>query len=382
MEILFWVLLFVIAESYFFYPLIIIFLNKLRRKIIHKDYFPDITILISAYNEEKDIENRINNIAALDYPLEKIEVIVGSDFSSDNTGCILKNLESKFPWLRVYIFSERRGKAGVLNELAGYAGNQILVFTDANTEFDKSALKKLVWPFCYSEIGGVSGRLILNENEHNVEVSNEEKKYWDFETHIKRSEGELGILIGANGGIFALRKKLYTPIPVEKAVTDDFFLSLHVLLAGSKFYYCFDSFATEDVCKEVGSEIKRKIRFAATNFQTISFFKKLLFNKNVLLSFAFWSHKIFRWFTPFLLVFIYLLNLIIIGQGIVYHVLLLLQAVFYISASVGAVLSKYNKRIILFSIPFYFVMTNIAFFAGYFRFINKKHSVIWQSTPR
>lgn len=340
-----------------------------------------VSILISAYNEEKVIRQRIENIDLLDYNKDLLEVIVGSDCSSDNTNRILMDLALQYTWLKVHIFQKRRGKAAVINDLAQKAGNNILIFSDANTVFDKSALKNLINKFHNDRIGGVSGRLILSDENVTTE-SVEEKKYWLLETLIKQAEGKLGILIGANGGIFAIRRELFTPIPIEKAVTDDFFLSLSVLSKGYKFLYANDAVANENVANDVISEFKRKRRFAATNYQTLSFFKNLLFNKNLLLSYAFWSHKVLRWFLPFQLIIILMLNTILLSSGVLFEVLFYIQITVYTFASIGFLLSLMKVRIILFSLPYFFIVTNLALLAGIYKFLRKGHSVIWESTPR
>jgi len=139
----------------------------------------------------------------------------------------------------------------------------------------------------------------------------EERKYWEYETLIKKSEGRCGILIGANGGIFAIRRELYSGMPPDKAVTDDFFITLSVLSQNRKFIYKYNIIGKEEVAPDIKSEFKRKIRFASTNFQTLSIFKKLLVSNNILLSFAFWSHKVIRWFVPLFLIFTYTVKYLI-----------------------------------------------------------------------
>lgn len=340
-----------------------------------------VSILISAYNEEKVIKQRIENIESLDYDKELLEVIVGSDCSNDNTNQILTTLASTSPWLKIYIFENRRGKAAVINDLVQNATNNILVFSDANTIFDKMALKNLINKFWDDSVGGVSGKLILSD-ENVTTQSVEEKKYWMFETLIKQAEGKLGILIGANGGIFAIRKELFTSIPIRKAVTDDFFVSLSVLSKGYKFLFANDAIAYENVANDIAAEYKRKKRFAATNYQTLSFFKHLLFNNNLLLTYAFWSHKVLRWFLPFQLIIILILNMLLFSTGILFEIFFYFQVTLYTFALIGFLFSLIKVRFILFSLPYFFIVTNIALVSGFIKFLRKEHTVIWESTPR
>lgn len=384
LKILFWFLVFLIINTYLLYPLVIWLLSKFKSKSYDytSDFSTSVSILISAYNEEKVIENRVKNLLSQNYDKNLIEIIVGSDCSNDNTNEILKRLAKEYPEVKIFLFNNRRGKAGVLNEIVQYATNEILIFTDANTEFEKNAIKNLVKHFQYSSIGGVSGRLVLIEKNFHKERGVEEKKYWEYETFIKKSEGNLGILIGANGGIFAIRKNLFSEIPTDKPVTDDFYLSLSVIKKGYKFIYETLAIGFEEVAKDLSSEFKRKIRFAATNFQTISFFKSLLFNKNIILSYAFWSHKIIRWFLPLILILVFVLNIFLVNAGTFYLVTFFIQLLFYFLALIGFIFNKIKIRLTLLSLIYYFLVTNIALLIGFIRFLRKKHSVIWQSTSR
>lgn len=381
LEILFLLILVLLVNSYLLYPVLITLMAKRKRIPELPGAGLSVSILISAYNEEKVIRQRIENIDSLEYDKDSLEVIVGSDCSSDNTNQILIDLASQYSWLKVHIFQNRRGKAAVINDLAQKAVNEILIFSDANTVFDKNALKNLINKFNSKEIGGVSGRLILSDENITTE-SVEEKKYWMLETLIKQAEGKLGILIGANGGIFAIRKGLFTQIPIKKAVTDDFFLSLSVLSRGYKFLYASDAVAHENVANDVISEYKRKKRFTSTNYQTLSFFKDLLFNKNFLLSYAFWSHKVLRWFLPFQLILLFILSAVLFSSGIIFKIIFYLQIAVYIFAVIGSLLSLIKIRFFMFSLPYFFVVTNVALVSGFVKFLKKGHSVIWESTQR
>jgi len=334
-EILFVVVLFLIINTYLLYPLGLFILRKLTNIGDPGIYSPKISILIAAYNEEKVIRKRIDNIADQDYDFTKLELIIGSDCSTDSTNEILLQAENEFPWLKVLICDVRRGKAGVLNDLIEKANNEILVFSDANTVFEKDAIQKLVRHFSNEKIGGVCGKLILTDENIDKREGVEEAKYWQFETIIKEGEGRLGILIGANGGNFAIRKSLAAYLPPKKPVTDDFYLSLKVLQSGAKFIYESDSIGTEDVGQNIRVEFKRKIRFAATNFQTLSLIKELLFSKNILLSYAFWSHKVLRWIFPILMLSLLSISLIIYPINPFYYVVLLTQTFFYLFSLIG-----------------------------------------------
>ena len=187
-EILFWLFIFLPLHSYIFYPLMIWFISLFHKKNELPSIFdlPFVSIIISAYNEEGVILSRIENIAIQNYDFNRLELIIGSDCSSDNTNEILYSLSEKYSWLSVYTFDERRGKAAVLNDLVKKSNGSIIIFSDSNTEFERNAVYNLVKEFTSPIIGGVSGKLELVEPLTYFEKSSQEKKYWEYEIHIKR----------------------------------------------------------------------------------------------------------------------------------------------------------------------------------------------------
>ncbi|OGU65593.1 MAG: hypothetical protein A2499_15250 [Stygiobacter sp. RIFOXYC12_FULL_38_8] len=383
LEILLLITCLIIINSFVFYPVVVNLLgsNKINTPV-KNIYEPTVAIIIAAYNEEKVIAQRIQNIASQDYDLSKIQVYVGSDASSDRTNEILTELKKEYSWLNLLLSEKRMGKAGILNELIQHIDSEIIVFTDANTDFQKDAVKNLVNGFTSEEVGGVCGRLVLTDSDSTRSDGVEESKYWRYETFIKNAEGKLGVSLAANGGIFAIRRSLYRNIPTEKAVTDDLFISLSIVAQGYKFNYKEDAVAYENTGNDLQSEYNRKVRFSATNFQLLADFKQLLFSKNRLLAYAFFSHKVTRWGLPFLLSLTLILSYSLALYSFAAALFFSLQILFYFLAAVGFVFSKLKIQMSVFSLPYFFVVSNIAVAAGYIKFRKKKHSVIWTSTER
>ena len=381
---IFWLAILLIVHAYILYPVSLWIFNWFKRKpeVVELLSYPSISIIISAYNEEKVIAERIDNIRNLNYDFNKLELIIGSDCSTDKTNEILNEKSQKNSWVRTKNFSTRRGKAAVLNDLVQLTKNEILVFTDANTKFEKDALLSLVSKFSDAKVGGVCGRLELEEPTDNFDKTNREKLYWKYETYLKNLEGDLGILIAANGGIYAIRKDLFIKFPDGEAITDDLYQTFAVLNQDYDFLYAFDATASEEVSKKIIMEFRRKVRFAATNFQTLKFFKCLLFRKNLLISYALWSHKIIRWFVPILLILLLVTNLFLINYSQLYYIIFIVQASFYISAFIGFVLNLLKVNIPFFSLIYYYMLTNLALLIGLFKFLSKKHAHAWDSTPR
>jgi len=381
-EILLITVCLVIINSFVIYPVIIYLIGRKKQQEILPNYEPAISILIAARNEEKVITDRIVNIAEQNYDKNKLEVFVGSDASDDLTNEILVDLQNVYPWLKIHLFDERQGKAGILNQLVKEANNEILVFTDANTKFQKDTLKNLVQDLQKDDVGGVCGKLVLVDDEKSLKEGVEETSYWKYETIIKRAEGKCGILLSANGGIFAIKRKLFREIPVKKAVTDDLFLSLSVVDQGFKFAYGENAVAYEKTGKDVDAEYNRKVRFGATNFQTLSYFLNLLSFKRPLLLYAFFSHKVSRWFLPHLLFIILLITTFLEPYSLIIGSLFYIQLAFYLLAFAGYLLSKIKVRIPFFSLPYFFIISNFAIAEGFYKFLRKEHSVIWNSTER
>ncbi len=341
-----------------------------------------VSILMSVFNEEKVIKERIENLAIQDFDFNNIEVLIGSDGSYDSTNKLLNELMKKFDWLKVFIFEERRGKAIVLNDLINESKNEILVFTDANTVFEPYTLNNLIESFSDNSIGGISGRLVLKQPPKNYDKSNEERRYWEYETFIKRSEGRCGTLIGANGGIFAIRRSLIDLLPSEKPVTDDLFLTLSVLKKRRKFIYKENAIAYEDIAPTIKDEFNRKIRFSSTNFETLKYFGFILKEAGLLTNFCYLSHKVIRWFIPLILLFLPIINIFILNDFLLFKITLVVLIAFLIFAFIGLIFSKLKIRFSLFSIPFFFILTNFAILLGLINFIIGKQSGTWQPTPR
>ena len=374
----------ILFHAYFFYPLSVLFLSKLLKKKYegNQNYQPAISVLISVYNEEDVIEKTIREIMKSDYPPNKMEILVGSDNSSDNSNKIIQKLQIDFPAVKFFPFSQRRGKALILNDLALMASGEILFFCDANIQYDPNAIKNICSFYVNENIGGVSGRQKLIENiELNQQVTLE-KNYWEIESWLKQKEGMMGKLVGANGGIYSLRKALYKPIPSGFPVMDDFYLSLSVIEQGKDFYYSSEAFASEFVSTRIKTEFNRKIRNNAIDLSTLRTLGKLLKPSAGLISYLIWSHKILRWFTPIFLLLMFFSSMILAWSSGFFATFFYIQIFFYGFSLLSYLAINRFKRFNLFGLFFYFMLTNVALFVGIVKFITQKQTPFWQSTPR
>jgi cellulose synthase/poly-beta-1,6-N-acetylglucosamine synthase-like glycosyltransferase len=332
---------------------------------------PSLSILLSAYNEEKHIAARIDNLLALDYPADRIEIIIASDGSTDSTNDIVHRYTD--PRIHLLTITPRSGKPHALNHLVTAAHHDILVFTDANTFFAKDALQKLTRHFTNIHVGGVCGHLVfLGAN-----AQTNEDPYWKLETFLKTRESQLDSCLGANGGIYAIRRALWPRIP-DNTFIDDFVVGMKIREQGFRFLYDHDAVATEDLPVSVGHEMTRRIRIGAGGFQALGLCWRSLLPWRGWYVWSFWSHKVLRWLGPFLMLGALFANMFLL-QSLFFRVAFFLQLLFY-ALALAAVVSR--KKITIFTAPHYFVVINLALFLGFFRFITKTQRATWKRTPR
>jgi cellulose synthase/poly-beta-1,6-N-acetylglucosamine synthase-like glycosyltransferase len=362
-----------IVWSYVIYPLLLA-LVRVRRHGQPGDPsdWPTISVLISVYNEEKHIVTRLENLLALDYPSDKLEILIGSDGSTDRTNDMVR----AFPDARVklHAFEQRGGKPGVLNRLVPEARSELLVFSDANAMFARDALRKLARHFTNPRIGGVCGKLVL----HGDDSETDEGPYWKLETYLKIRESALDSCLGANGAIYAIRKSCWPSIPNDTFV-DDFVIGMRVREGGQRVVYDTDAVATEEQPQSVGHEMTRRIRIGAGDFQALFLCWRSLLPWRGFYSIAYWSHKVLRWFAPFLMITALVSNVALLPHPL-FAVLLALQLAFYSLALFGAFMRR--RKIVLVSAPYYFVTMNLALLFGFFRFITGTQQAAWKRTAR
>lgn len=383
--ILFSIASFLICYAYVVFPLILSRLSAKRKKIPLMTEgnmgFEAVSILISAYNEESVIEEKLKSIVNLNYPKDKIEVLVGSDASDDATHEIVKMFEQKHSFIKLVVYNERRGKPSVINDLFALARHELVVLTDANVMFEREMLTRLIKQFRNPKVGLV-GANILNIGLKKDGISIQEKSYIERENLIKYREGKLwGTMMGPFGGCFAMRKKLFSPIPAGFLV-DDFYLSMKVL---EKKYHCIndlDAICYEDVSNDILQEYKRKARISAGNFQNLSAFRYLLFRPFTPEGFCFISHKFLRWITPFLILITVLSLLVLSFYDKIFLFLLIAELLLLFAPIFDSVLGKMGIHLRLLRFVAYFSYMNLALLKGFFRFVNGIKSGVWTPTKR
>ncbi|MBA6328734.1 glycosyltransferase family 2 protein [Colwellia sp. MB02u-6] len=390
MESLFWVSLTIIIYSYFIYPLVLFTFSGIkqafsdtkylwrrhqRRTLNIKDY-PAVTVIIAAYNEESCIKARIENLLSLDYPKEKLTLLIGSDGSNDQTADILSafNIEN----LHVHIFNTNRGKMSVLNDLVEKTIDDIIIFSDANTHFQSDTITQLARHFNNDKVGAVCGELHLVDGDTG---DNKDNVYWRYEQVLKFHESRLNALQGANGAIYAIRKSLFMPLPAN-TIVDDFHIAMNVAKQGFRLVYDPEAIAVEEIAPNLAEEKGRRVRIGLGNYQA---FFKMSWALNPLLGWrfvAYISHKVCRWFVPHLMLIVLISNVLLLDSGF-YQAILAAQLIFYFTAFYGIKQQADNKKTTtLIALLAFFVAMNLALMRGFIKYFSSNVQGTWQRTTR
>ena len=376
MIFLFWCSAALVVYTYFIFPLLLrLFSPEPDLQELRPQQWPDVDVVLSAYNEETCIAQRLDNLLAADYA-GKLTIYVASDGSKDRTADILQGY-AEHSKVRVDIHQQNRGKVTVLNELVANCQADYVVFTDANTDFNSDTISKLISSFS-ENIGAVCGELHLYNPEGN---DNSDSLYWRYEQFLKQRESAMGALLGANGAVYAIKKSLYQPLP-QSTVVDDFCIVMNIKKQGYDVVYNPAAFAHEEVAPSLGDEYGRRVRIGLGNYRAFMANLWALSPTQGVLAWCYWSHKVLRWFAPHFLIIALISNWLLIDQP-PYLLLALGQSLFYGIALLGLQIEKKgrkNKGII--AIISFFVSMNFALAHGFLKFLRGGQQGSWKPTAR
>jgi cellulose synthase/poly-beta-1,6-N-acetylglucosamine synthase-like glycosyltransferase len=376
-----WVCFALVAYVYIGYPLVIYCLARLlgrRRQVARLDDMdlPTVSLLVAAYNEESVIEQRLQNALSLDYPREKLDIVVATDGCSDRTTEIVRRYAGR--GVRLLEFPQRRGKATALNSAIPQLQGEVVILSDANTFTESRAARNLARWFRDSRITAVCGKLVLTDPENGRNVDG---LYWKYETLLKVCEGELGALLGANGGIYAIRKDRYVPIPQDTILDDLVIPLLSKLGHGGDIIYDSQAVAHEETAPNVGAEFHRRSRIGAGGFGSLRLLSGLLNPLRGWVFFTFLSHKLLRWCCPFFLLGLLLANALL-WELPFYRGLLTAQLAFYATAVAAAYVPGRSKPLRLLRLTTMFASMNGALLLGFTRWLLGTQRVTWKRTAR
>jgi len=346
------------------YPTLLLLLSLFKKnKEKCSSYFPTISLIIACHNEQDVIEEKILNSLKLNYSKEKLEIIIFSDGSTDNSEEIIKKYKNQN--IKLLSFSNHPGKTICQNESVKYAKGEIIVFSDANSMYEKNAILELIKPLQDKKNGVSFGKL-----KYKSQLNKEENKYWTYENLIKKSANKLNMLIGANGAIYAVRKKDY--IDLKPWAMSDLVLPLRLNLLNLKTIFCSKAVVWEDT---PSSNLKRKIRIILPSLNSLPEFISLLnIFKYRQLSFALFWHKLMRWLSPLWLILAFFLNLAIILNPeslAIFSLMFYLQIVLYLLGILG----RYIKLLKPLN---YFLLVNLASLIAIALAISGKKQITWK----
>lgn len=378
--ILFWAALFTIFYTFVLFPFWILLRGLLfRRSYLSADITPSVSLVIAAYNEEASIDEKIDNILALDYPHDCLEVIIASDGSTDKTEEIILGYTEKGIKL---LSLPRLGKNPVLTAAAEAATGEILVFSDANSMYATNAVRKLVKPFADSRVGGVAGNQVYLSDRRKASQTAGERTYWDFDRMLKIFESRAGNVISATGSIYAIRRNLFRPI--APGLVDDFMASTEVIVQGYRLVFAEDASAFEAVAQSRGLEFSRKVRIILQGLKSVLLRKKLLNPfRYGFYAVQLFSHKLLRRLIVFPLLVLIVTSPLLWNHGIFYQLFTMAQLAFYLCAIAGfAFENRRIGRMKIFTIPFYFTMTYAAALVAVVKLLKGQEIIRWETPTR
>jgi cellulose synthase/poly-beta-1,6-N-acetylglucosamine synthase-like glycosyltransferase len=373
----FWVSAVLIAYGYVGYPVLMYVLGRIRgRPTTRKETWPLVSLLVPAYNEGRAITAKIQNCMELDYPRDRLEVFVASDGSTDATAELIEEA-TKAGKVRGVVYPERRGKAAVLNDLVDMASGEVLVLSDATSMLERGSLRALVSNFADPRVGCVSGiyRVVISDQDGKAEP---EALYWRYETFIRNSESRLGVMLGAHGSLYGLRRALFERLEVGTR-NEDFLIPVMILKKGYQSVYDTRAVAWEDA--EEMTSFSRRVGLANGNYQQMALLRRERgWLRHPRLVFQLLSHKVLRLSTPFLLLATYASSAwLLTSPG--YRIAFAAQTVFFVAALLGVSARARRWGRALVGAPYYFCMVNAAGLVALYRIVRRNGLVRRHAGP-
>jgi poly-beta-1,6-N-acetyl-D-glucosamine synthase len=377
---IFWLSSTLVIYTYVGYGALLFLLTRTRppRPQLPASDLPAVAVVMAAYNEALDLPAKLENTLALDYPPDKLQVIVVNDGSTDQTPAIVAG----YPTVRLLHQPHRQGKLAALTRALQIVEAPITLFTDANALLNATAVRQMVRHFADPAVGAVVGEKRIADPAAVAASTAGEGLYWRYESQLKRWDSTLHTVIGADGALFAIRTPLYEQLPPDTLI-EDFVLTLRIAQRGYRVVYEPAAYALESGSVSAREELKRKIRIAAGGLQAICRMPELLNPRRYgLLSFQYLSHRVLRWtLAPLALPALFISTLALRRRPFP-RLALILQLIFYLLAGIGCLLQDRKVQWKLFYVPFYFCLMNYAVYRGALRLLTRSQSVQWEKAQR
>lgn len=373
--ILFWACVAIILYAYLVYPLLLAVVSRFRGRPVRRAMVsPTVSVIITAYNEERDLRAKLENTLALDYPQELLEVIVASDCSTDRTDDIVRDFAGR--GVRLHRQQERLGKTAAQNAAVELAHGEVILFSDATTLYRPDVLRVMATNFADPAVGCVAGRLIYVDPGQ-TNVGQGARSYWGYETFLKKHESHICSLIGVSGCLYAVRRSAY--VPLANDACSDFIIATVMVSQGLRAIYEPDAVCTEETNQQANREMKMRVRVIAQTYSDLWRNREMMNPlRSGFYAVQLFSHKVLRYCVPFLLLLIFLSSVVLAPNSIFYAVMLLGQFGFYAAAGIGWLLERAGKRSRLFALPQYFVLANVASVIAFFKFLRGERFARWE----
>ncbi len=374
-QIVFWSSVVMVFYVYIGYPLFVYTVGYLFPKRIDRGPFePTVSIIITAYNEEKDIQVKLENTLLIVYPREKLEIIVASDGSTDRTDRIVEEFSER--GVKLFRQEGRVGKTFTQNKAVEKATGEIVLFSDATTMYQPNVLEAVLPNFADTTVGCVAGKLIYTVDADSS-VGDGAKGYWSYETFLKESESRACSLIGVSGCLYAVRKSAYAPMYPEAC--SDFLICTVVFRKGLRSVYEPNAICTEQTNRRTDKEFQMRVRVISQTFtdlwrnrDMLNPFKSGFYGVQLL------SHKVLRYAVPFFLFLVFISTAILIPYSTFYAAAFATQLVFYLLAFLAWLFERKNIKSGLFAIPLYFVLANLSSAVGFYKFLRGERYARWE----
>ena len=375
-KIIFWISLAVCVYIYFGYPVLLWFMSRFRsRPVREADVYPMATFIIPAFNEGRSIARKIENTLSLDYPADRIEVLVVSNGSTDSTESIVRGWPDK----RVRLIAlPQPGKMGALNEGAKAATGDVLIFTDADFYLDRHSLRELARKFADPQVGGVCGARRAAAPNGAESTGEGEGMYHRWDRWQKIRESRIGSVFAADGLLYAIRRDLYVPVSLASQA-DDIAISTRVVLQGYRLLFEPGATAWEEAVISAPEEFQRKVRVTNHSVRALLAIGTPLFTSGFY-SLELLSHKLVRHFIPFFLIPLFLSNVVLARESPLYSLTMAGQLVFYGLAILGAVLRRHGAgRARILTVPYFFCFVNTAALLGILSIFRRHRVEAWST---
>ncbi len=345
------------------------------------DHYPPVTIIFSAYNEASVIERKLQSIIESEYPKESMQVLIGSDASTDATCEIIERYSSRYPFIRLHKHSTRQGKLRVINGLVDEAQTELLVLTDANVFFEPGTVAALVYYLTNKKAQQVCAN-ISKFSPHNAGISGQEIFYMGLENRAKYHESLVyGFVVGVEGGCYGIHRSYFTKVP-DGFLMDDFFITLSVIEKKGKVLFAPEALCYEDVNDEPMVEYRRKVRISVGNYRNLAWYRHLLFPFWKGFGLAFLMHKVLRWFTPFAIIGSWLCCCCLSWYLPVFRWLSLCYLLLLLLPVSTIILHRLRIKIPLVNFAGHFLLMNLALLVGFFKYMFSGSDSAWTPPKR